>query len=84
MLPSTFDGAGASSKRQHFQCLVINGSIAVDAGSLANSVTAVERSNIRNVVLTHAHLDHIAGLPLFIDDLFPVLTEPVRVHAVRE
>ena len=34
-------------------------------------------------MLTHAHLDHIAGLPLFIDDLFQTLTEPVRVHAER-
>jgi cAMP phosphodiesterase len=84
MLPSTFDEAGAFSSKQHFQCLVINGKVALDAGSLASSVTSSERSSIRNVVLTHAHLDHIAGLPLFIDDLFPVLTEPVRIHAAGE
>jgi cAMP phosphodiesterase len=84
MLPSTFDAAGALSPKQHFQCLVINGTVAIDAGSLANAVTSAERVTIRDVVLTHSHLDHIAGLPLFIDDLFPVLTEPIRVHAVRE
>ena len=84
MLPSTFDEAGKFSSKQHFQCLVINGNVVIDAGSLASSTTSLERSSIRDVVLTHSHLDHIAGLPLFIDDLFPVLTEPVRVHAVRE
>jgi cAMP phosphodiesterase len=35
-------------------------------------------------LLTHTHLDHIAGLPLFIDDLFAVLNEPVRIHATPE
>lgn len=48
------------------------------------AVTDEERSAIRNIVLTHAHLDHIAGLPLFIDDQFSELTEPVRIHASPE
>ena len=34
------------------------------------AASSVQQSAIRDVVLTHAHLDHIAGLPLFIDDLF--------------
>lgn len=48
------------------------------------AVTASERSAIRDIVLTHAHLDHIAGLPLFIDDQFSELTEAVRIHATAE
>lgn len=42
------------------------------------------RRSVRDVVLTHAHLDHIAGLPLFIDDLFAQLEGPVRVYALQE
>jgi len=84
LLPSTFESDGTASSRQHFSCFVIDGCVALDAGSLANGVTPSERAKIRDVVLTHAHLDHIAGLPLFVDDLFPTLTEPVRVHATRE
>jgi cAMP phosphodiesterase len=84
LLPSTFETDGTASIRQHYACFVVDGSIAFDAGSLANGVSDVERIAIRDVVLTHAHLDHIAGLPLFIDDLFPILTEPVRVHATKE
>lgn len=43
-----------------------------------------QREMIRDIVLTHAHLDHVAGLPLFIDDLFASLTEPIRIHAAAE
>ena len=81
-MPSTFDGCAASS-RQHLTCFVIDDSVAIDAGSLAMAATPIQRRQIRDVVLTHAHLDHIAGLPLFIDDLFSTLTEPVTVHATQ-
>src|SRR4051794_17422432 len=29
-------------------------------------------------------MDHIASLPIFIDDLFPTLQEPMRIHATPE
>lgn len=67
--------------RQHLTSFVIDDRVAVDAGSLAFAVSDAQRLSIRDVVLTHAHLDHIAGLPLFIDDLFSELEEPIRIHA---
>lgn len=84
LLPSTFDDHRTASPRQHLTCLVIDDTVAIDAGSLAMAVTPLQQSQIRDIVLTHAHLDHIAGLPLFIDDLFSTLTEPIRVYAPRE
>lgn len=61
--------------------MVVDDSVAFDAGSLAMACTEDQRAAIRDIVISHAHLDHIAGLPLFIDDLFATLTEPIRVHA---
>jgi cAMP phosphodiesterase len=34
--------------------------------------------------VTHPHMDHIASLPIFIDDLYATLKEPMRVHATSE
>ena len=84
LLPSTFDENGTVSPRQHLSCFVVDDAVAIDAGSLAMATSAVQRKQIRDVVLTHAHLDHIAGLPLFIDDLFASLEKPVCVHAVPD
>jgi ribonuclease BN (tRNA processing enzyme) len=40
---------------------------------------------IRHVFLTHAHLDHVAGLPLFIDAAFDSLIHhPLEIHARAE
>lgn len=84
LLPSTFNENGTASPRQHLSCFVVDDQVAIDAGSLAMAATAVQKKQIRDVVLTHAHLDHIAGLPLFIDDLFANLDAPVCVHATPE
>ncbi len=84
MLPSTIDECGKASARQHLMSVIIDDQVAIDAGCLAFSCTDVHRRDVRDIVLTHTHLDHIAGLPLFIDDLFATLKEPVKIHATRE
>lgn len=83
-LPSTIDNDHRASQRQHLSCFVVDDLVAVDAGSLAFSVNDIQRQNIRNIVLTHAHLDHIAGLPLFIDDLFAITETPINIHATTD
>ena len=84
LLPSSFNDDGSASAKQHLTCFIVNGKVAFDAGSLAMGATEAERNSVRDVVLSHAHLDHTAGLPLFVDDLFATLTEPVRVHACED
>ncbi len=84
LLPSSFDENGCASKHQHLACFVFDECVAVDAGSLAMAATDKQREKIRDIVLTHAHLDHIAGLPLFIDDLFTSLESPINIFATDE
>ena len=83
LLPSTFDNGGSASLSQHLTCFVIDDSVAIDAGSLAMAATPTQQRQVRDIVLTHAHLDHIAGLPLFVDDLFPTLSSPITVHSTQ-
>jgi cAMP phosphodiesterase len=84
LLPSSFEQDGSASAKQHLTCFIVNDRVAFDAGSLAMGLSDEERRQVRDVVLTHAHLDHTAGLPLFLDDQFATLTEPIRVHATAE
>ncbi len=84
LLPSTFDETGRASARQHLACFVVDDLIAFDAGSLAIAASAEQKKQIRDVVLSHAHLDHIAGLPLYIDDLFATIKRPIQIHATAE
>jgi cAMP phosphodiesterase len=83
-LPSSFDSNGQISLEQRLTCFLIDDSVAVDAGSLAISATDRQRRTVRDIIVTHPHIDHVASLPIFIDDLFSSLQEPVRVYATPE
>jgi cAMP phosphodiesterase len=84
LLPSTIGENGRASARQHLLTIVVDDRVAIDAGCLAFSCSDIQRQQVRDIVLTHTHLDHIAGLPLFIDDLFATTEEPITIHATPE
>jgi ribonuclease BN (tRNA processing enzyme) len=84
LLPSTFDSQGHATLEQRLTCFLIDGCVAVDAGSIALAATGEHRAKVRDIIVTHPHMDHIASLPIFIDDLFPTLKSPIRLHATPE
>jgi ribonuclease BN (tRNA processing enzyme) len=84
LLPSTFDARGQATQEQRLTCFLIDDCVAVDAGSIAIALSNEQRSKVRDIIVTHPHMDHIASLPIFIDDLYPTLKEPMRVHATPE
>jgi ribonuclease BN (tRNA processing enzyme) len=84
LLPSSFDSAGKASPEQRLTCFLIDEFVAIDAGSIALALAPEQREGIRDIVITHPHMDHIASLPIFIDDLFATLREPIRIHATDE
>ena len=56
----------------------------MDAGSIGLALSDAQRRSVRDIIVTHPHMDHIASLPIFVDDLFGELTEPIRIHATEE
>lgn len=84
LLSSTIDDTRRATEQQHLACFVIDDRVAIDAGSLSLAASDAQRQQIRDIILTHSHLDHIAGLPLFIDDLFATLKEPINIHSTKE
>lgn len=84
LLPSSFDDQGCATLEQRLTCFLIDDRVAVDAGSIAIALTNAQRGTVRDVIVTHPHMDHIASLPIFVDDLFAELEEPIRIHATDE
>jgi cAMP phosphodiesterase len=84
LLPSTFDANGRATLEQRLTCFLIDDCVAVDAGSIAIALSAEQRDRVRDIIVTHPHMDHIASLPIFIDDLYTTLKQPMRVHATQE
>ena len=84
LLPSTFDDQGVAAREQRLTCFLIDECVAIDAGSIAIALTNEQRNKVRDIIVTHPHMDHIASLPIFIDDLYPTLQEPMRIYATPE
>lgn len=84
LLPSSFDSQGHATSEQRLTCFLIDEQVAIDAGSIALAITPQQRKTVRDIIVTHPHMDHIASLPIFIDDLFETLKSPVRIYATPE
>ncbi len=65
--------------------LLVDDDILIDAGTGVGDLSLAQLRRIRHVFLTHAHIDHIAGLPLFVDAVFDsLLMHPLVVHGRPE
>ena len=49
---------------------LLDGETALDAGALTEALPLSAQRRIRGVVLTHAHLDHVASLPFLLENLY--------------
>ncbi|MDH5455837.1 MAG: 3',5'-cyclic-nucleotide phosphodiesterase, partial [Gammaproteobacteria bacterium] len=73
-------GAGAQTT-----ALLIDDDVLIDAGTGIGDLELADIDSIRHVFLTHAHLDHIAGLPMLADRVFDENFEvPLTVYAREE
>jgi cAMP phosphodiesterase len=84
LLPSSFNAGGSANAAQRLTCFLIDERVTVDAGSLGIALTDEQRRTVRDVIVTHPHMDHIASLPIFVDDLFGELEQPIRIYATAE
>ena len=72
---------GSESQLQPLTTFLVNGRIAVDAGSLGLAVEPSVQREITDVIITHPHIDHTGGLPVHIAAAYTTLTRPVRIYA---
>lgn len=75
-------GIGAGSRTS---AMLIDDDVLIDAGTGIGDLELADLDSIRHVFLTHAHLDHIAGLPMLVDRVFDEnFTVPLTVYAREE
>jgi len=75
VIGSSVDG----SPCQFAASYVINDHIAIDAGSIGFMSVAAQK-RIKHILISHSHLDHIASLPIFIDNVYEPGPDSVIVY----
>lgn len=61
---------------------LVDGVLAVDAGPLGAFAPVAEQAAVRDILLTHSHIDHVAGLPVFLDNVYRMADTPPTIHAI--
>ena len=61
---------GGESLDCRMTCLLINGRVALDAGSLTQALSIERQQQVEAIVLTHSHMDHTTSLPFFVENVY--------------
>jgi ribonuclease BN (tRNA processing enzyme) len=76
--------SGGEAEGHRLTGLLVNGRVAIDAGSLTQALSTSEQIQIRQIFISHSHLDHICTLPFFTKNIFGHTDVPVQIHALPE
>jgi cAMP phosphodiesterase len=72
------------SDLQFLVSFLINDEVAIDAGAIGLLADLRRQRRVKHVFITHEHLDHIATLPIFLENVYDPGPECVEVLASRE
>jgi ribonuclease BN (tRNA processing enzyme) len=61
--------SGAEFGRYNLPAFLVDRCLLLDAGTIGMAVKEVEQWKIRCILITHAHFDHIKGIPFFAENL---------------
>lgn len=72
---------GGESVNCRMTCLLINDTIALDAGSLSQALPIERQRKVETIILTHSHMDHTSSLPFFVENVYGGERSAIDVYA---
>ena len=63
---------------------LVNDSLCLDAGWVSGALSLREQVKVKDVVISHSHLDHTCSLPFLIDNNFSSPGFTLRIYAIPE
>src|SRR5687767_3132865 len=73
-------GYGGESLECRMTCLLINGRVALDAGSLSQALSVERQVAVHTILLSHSHMDHTNSLPFFIENVYGKSERAIDIH----
>jgi 3',5'-cyclic-nucleotide phosphodiesterase len=75
---------GSELGRFHPCSFMLGDSVVVDMGAAASRLTLQEQAGITDILLSHAHLDHIKDVAFFAENIFTLGSRPVAVRSTPD
>lgn len=80
LVPSSVSEPGI---QQFLSSFLINDTLAVDAGSIGLFADPPTQARVRHLLVSHYHIDHIASLPILLDNIAMLGDAPMTLHCSR-
>jgi cAMP phosphodiesterase len=64
--------------------LLLNDTVALDAGWVSGALSLKEQEKVKDIFISHSHLDHTCTLPFLIDNNFSAPGFSLRIYAIPE
>ncbi|TAN39959.1 MAG: 3',5'-cyclic-nucleotide phosphodiesterase [Nitrospirae bacterium] len=85
MLLKVLGSSGAEYPGYNPPAFLIDGALLLDAGTIGSKLTAREQLKIRDILITHSHLDHVKGIPFLADNIIINSGKTtITVHGIKE
>lgn len=68
MMIKVLGSAGSEAPGHDSPAFLVDGKLLLDAGTVAKALNIREERDLRCILLTHAHLDHVKGIPFLLDN----------------
>lgn len=78
LIPSTV--GDSAEPHQFLSSALLNDTIALDAGCVGFYRSPQEQARVRHVLVSHTHMDHLASLPIFVENAYEGRSEGVTIH----
>jgi ribonuclease BN (tRNA processing enzyme) len=63
---------------------LVNGTLALDAGWVSNALSLKDQEKVKDILISHSHLDHTCSLPFLIDNNFTAPGFGLRIYSIPE
>ncbi len=76
--------SGGIGGNLHTSSFLLDHDVLIDAGTGVSELSLSEMSVVDHIFVTHSHLDHIACIPMLVDSVWMMRSQPITIYAIRE
>ena len=75
--------SGGIGSGEQTTAMLLDDDVLIDAGTGVGNLSLSEMIKIDHILVTHAHLDHVAFIPFLVDTVGSIRNKPITIHAIQ-